>query len=175
MTSYKKIAIADDEKDSIALFTSLLVRYPEVCSLNYYPSQNFLKLIFIFQGNLKESLLKKFSDELITCVHTYLYFEKNEIPRQITIKYDYEPELTRIIITRDADTLTQKEISLMIKLLHSHFKNLLLSEEKTIIAEEELLLQDDYIKYMLENLQPQNFKNKIIALREDGRVLIFKQ
>lgn len=175
MTSYKKATLTDDEKDSIALFTSLLVRYPELCSLNYCPSQNFLKLIFIFQGNLKKSFLEKFSDELITCVHTFLYFEKKEIPRHISINYDYEPELTRIIITRDADTLTQKEISLMIKLLHSHFKNLLLSEEKTIFAEEELLLQDDYIKYMLENLQPQNFKNKIIALREDGRVLIFKQ
>ncbi|HHY06356.1 MAG TPA: hypothetical protein GX532_05200 [Clostridia bacterium] len=175
MTLYKKITSVDDEKDSIVLFTSLLLRYPEICSLNYYPQENTLKLIFILCGNLQKPLLNKFSDELNISIQAYLFFEKNETPREIIINYDYESELTRVIITRDADTLTQKEISLIIKLLHVHFKKFLFSEEKTIFAEEDLPVQDDYIKDMLENLQPESFKNEIIALREDGRVLIFKQ
>lgn len=175
MAAYIKNCLADEEKDSIGLLTSLLVRYPEVCSLNYHPGENSLKLIFILRGKLKKSILKKFSDELIICVRTYLYFEKKDVPRQIRVKYDYESELTRIIITRDAASLTQREISLMINLLQAHFKNLLISDESTNFAEEDLLLQDDYIKCMLDNLHPGMFKNKIIALREEGRVLVFKQ
>lgn len=174
MVAYNKNSLVDEEKNSIGLLTSLLVRYPEVCSLNYYSWENCLKLIFILRGKLKKSLLEKFQEELIICVRTYLYFEKKDIPRQIRIKYDYESDLTRIIITRDADTLTQEEISLIINLLHVRFKNLLISDESSNFAEEDLLLQDNYIKCMLDNLHPQKFKNEIIALREEGRVLVFK-
>ena len=157
------------------MLTSLLVRYPEVCSLNYYAWKNSLELMFIMRGKLKKSILKKFSDELIMCIRTYLYFEKKVIPEQMMINYAYELDLTKIMITRDAITLTPKEISLIINLLNSRFKNLLISDESSIFEEEDLLLQDDYIKYMLDNLQPRRFKNKIIALREEGRVLVFKQ
>lgn len=173
MAFYKKISL--DDEDSINLFTSLLVRYPELCSINYYPQAISLKLTFILRGKLKKSVLAQFSNELKMCICTYLYFEKNVKPKTIKINYVYEPGLTMMVITRDANTLTQKEISLIINLLHCRFDNFLISDGNAVFAEEDLLEQDDYIKFMLDNLQPSNIKNKIIALREEGRVLVFKQ
>lgn len=173
MAFYKKVTI--DDEDSISLFTSLLVRYPELCSINYFPKQNSLRLTFILKGELKKSLLYQFNNELRTCVCTYLFLEKNLNPRQIKIKYVHEPGLTMMVITRDANTLTQKEISLIINLLHIRFDGLLISDGNVTFDEEDLHEQDDYIRFMLDNLQPCNIKSTIFVLREEGRVLVFKQ
>jgi len=178
MISSKRIAISEDEKDSIGLLTSLLVRFPEICSINYYPSENSLKLIFILHGKPKEYILNKFSDELSTCIRTYLRFEKSEGPKslqQFLINFEYELNYTKIIITRDIDSLLPKEISIAIYLLNTYFKNLLIIDESSVFIEEDLLLQDDYIKCLLDSLQAKKLENEIIALREEGRVLVFKQ
>lgn len=168
------MALSEEEKDGIGILTSLLVRFPELCSVNYFPCENSLKLVFILQGNITEFSLLKFSEDLKICIRTYLQFEKKSNPQQILINFEYEFELTRIVITRDIDSFLPKEISMMVHLLNAHFNNLLICDDNAVIIEEALLLQDDYIKCMLDNLRARNLTNKIIALREEGRVLVFK-
>ncbi|MGI6145366.1 MAG: hypothetical protein GX092_02515 [Clostridia bacterium] len=175
MITLKKTALTEDEKDSIGLLTSLLVRYPELCSINYYPYENSLKMGFILQGNIPESALKEYSEELSLCIRTYLYFEKRDCLQHLEINFEHEPNLTRLLITRDTKSLMPKEISLMINLLKAKFTNLLICDECSVFVEEDLLLQDDYIKCMLDTLQARKLNNELIALREDGRVLVFKQ
>jgi len=175
MITSKKTALTEDEKDSIGLLTSLLVRYPELCSINYYPYENSMKMVFILQGNIQESALNEYRNELDLCIRTYLYFEKKDCLQHLEIKFEYEPNLTKLLITRDTESLMPKEISLMISLLKTKFANLLICDECSVFVEEDLLLQDDYIKCMLDTLQARKLKNKIIALREEGRVLVFKQ
>jgi len=175
MITSKKTALTEDEKDSIGLLTSLLVRYPELCSINYYPYENSMKMVFILKGNIQESALNEYRDELDLCIRTYLYFEKKDCPQQLEINFEYESNLTKLVITRDTGSLMPKEIFLMISLLNTRFTNLLICDEGSVFVEEELLLQDDYIKCMLDTLQARKLKNKIIALREGGRVFVFKQ
>mgnify|MGYP000958306430 CR=1 FL=1 len=175
MITSKKTALTEDEKDSIGLLTSLLVRYPELCSINYFPYENSMKMVFILQGNIQESALKDYSDELNMCIRTYLFFEKKDCLQNLEINFEHEPNLTRLLITRDTESLMPKEISLMISLLNARFANLLICDECSVFVEEDLLLQDDYIKCMLDTLQARKLKNRIIALREEGRVLVFKQ
>ena len=170
-----KASVINDEKDSIILFTSLLLRHPELSTLTYYPRENNLKLTFILNSNLGETPFQQFNQDLITSIGAYLYFNKREIPREITASFDYEAGLGKITITRDALTLGQKEISLIINLLYLHFPQLLLHGKKADFGEEDFPLDDDYLKQTLGNLQPHSFKNKIMALREDGRILIYKQ
>lgn len=175
MLSTEKIIFSEDEKDSIGLLTSLLVRFPELCSVNYLPYVNSLNLVFILKGEINKYSLQNFSDELINSIRAYFRFERKNSPKQLLINHDYQFNLTRIIITRDIDSLLLKEISIMIDLLKTHFNNRLIVDDSAVIGEEALLLQDDYLKCLLENFQAQNLTNKIIALREEGRVLVFKQ
>ena len=173
MSLYNKKEL--DNKDSINLLTSLLVRYPEVCTIKYYPLSNLFKLIFIFKCDLNSKILKQFKNELLTCINTYHYFEKNNIAKLIKIKYDYNSGFTVMELTRDTITLTQKELTLIVYLLHNYFDNLLLSEESYVYKDDNYVEQDDNIRQLLDNLQHISIKNTLIALRKEGRVLVFKQ
>jgi len=166
-------ALPDDE-ESISLLTTLLIRYPEVCSVNYSPVGRQLRLSFILNHQLNKKAQEEFKEELISCICTYIYFEKKEEPKHIRIKYTNGPGIGIVEITRDAATLTQKEISLMINYMHERFPGGLVTEEAAL-PEDDLLEHDDIIRYMLDKLRIKYPKNKLIAVREEGRVLVFKR
>lgn len=166
--------IVPEDEDSINLVTTLLIRYPQLCTINYSPKGHLLKLSFILKKDLDLPILKKFQDELISCIRAYSYFERKEEPRLLKIAFNRISGLTNIEITRDASTLTQKEISLIVTIMNDSFPKILVSDEITV-PEDELSEQDDFIRYMLDNLRVKSPANKLIALREEGRVLVFKR
>lgn len=172
MLSYEP-SLHDDE-ESISLLTTLLIRYPEICSVNYSPGKRQLKISLILNHRLDKATQEQFQDELQRCVDTYIYFEKKEHPKYIRIKYTDGPGIGIVEITRDAATLTQKEISLIINYMHERFHSILVRDDLGL-AEDDLLEQDDIIGCMLDRLRIKYPKYKLIALREEGRVLVFKR
>lgn len=163
-----------DDEESICLLTTLLVRYPELCTINYSPKGNLLKLSFILKVELDKLNFQRLNKELLSCVSTYLHFENGTEPEYFKVTYSLGPGITILEITRDTATLTQKEIALIINYLGDRFKQFMVSEE-IYAPEDDLLEQDDFIGYMLDNLRVKNPKNRLIAVREEGRVLVFKR
>ena len=163
-----------EDEESINLLTSLLVRYPELCTINFTPKGRLLKLSFILKDELKKDSFTRFNNELVECVSTYLYFENRTEPKHFKINYSLGSGLTVIEITRDANTLRQKEIGLIINYLHDNFNQIVVSDEP-VFKEDDLPEQDDFICNMLDNLRIKTPKNKLIAVREEGRVMVFKR
>jgi len=172
MRFYQKSMPEDEE--SINLLTSLLVRYPELCTINFTPKGRLLKLSFILKAELKKISYVKFYNELAECVSTYLYFESRTEPKHFKINYALGSGITVIEITRDANTLRQQEIALIIDYLHDNFKQIVVSDEPSF-KEDDLPEQDNFICNMLDTLRIKTPKNKLIAVREEGRVLVFKR
>lgn len=163
-----------EDDDSISLLTYLLVRYPELGTINYSPRGHILKMSFILADDLDKGLFQDFCDELTSCISSFFYFEKQEEPRIVRITRSLGPGISIIEITRDAATLSQKEIALIVSYLHEKFVNILVSDAN-YYHEDELLEQDDYIRYMLDSIKIKNPKTKLIGVREEGRVLVFKR
>ena len=172
MLSYKH-SFHDDE-ESISLLTTLLIRYPEVCSVNYSPVGRQLRLTFILNHQLDKKTQEQFQEEINNCVGAYIFFEKKEEPKHFKVKYTDGPGIGIVEITRDAATLTQKEISLIINYMHERFPGYLVCDDLAL-PEDDLLEHDDFIRYMLDKLRIKFPKYKLIALREEGRVLVFKR
>jgi len=163
-----------DDEESIHLLTSLLVRYPEVCTINYSPRGNLLKLSFILKLELDKRAFQQFSEELQDCICTYMFYEDRTEPRYLKINHSCGPGITILDITRDTATLTPKEIALVVKYLYEYFDQTVVREE-AYIEEDDLVEQDDLIRYMLDKFRKKNPRNKFIAVREEGRVLVFKR
>ncbi len=163
-----------NDEESINLLTSLMLRFPELCKINYTPNGQLLKMNFILQGEIDYKLLTCFKERLENCVNVFMYYENKRMPKCINIEYAMNSGITVIQITRDTVTLTPKEITLIVDILHQQFENKIVSDG-LYIDDEELLDHDDYIGNMLDNLRIRKPKNKFIALREEGRVLVFKR
>ncbi len=174
MQLHYKSAPRPEVSDSIGLLISILVRYPEVGTINYEPIKQELKFTFIFSCVLEESQLVNFKKKVIDSIETY-----NQLDGRTTgiigVKHQLCGNFTMVEITRDVGTITQEEISMVIELVHMNFAKNLISEKNDYLQEEELLMQEELIEHMLENLKVSSPEKNLFAFREEGRVLVFNK
>lgn len=164
----------EEVSDSIGLLISILVRYPEVGTINYDPADQDLKFTFMFSRVLDESELVNFKKKVIDSIETYNELE-GITPTIIEADYSVCEHFTKFSVKRDVGTLTQEELSMVIELVYNDFRNYLVTEASENIMEEDLLMQEELIEHMLENLKANTPGKNLIAFREEGRVLVFNK
>ncbi len=164
----------EEVSDSIGLLISILVRYPEVGTINYDPIRQQLKFTFIFSCVLEESELVNFKKIVVESIETYNKLEGRN-PVFIETSCSLCENFTMFEVSRDVGTLSQEEISLVIELVHMNYTQNLISEKNDSLMEEDLLMQEELIEHMLENLKISSPEKNLIAFREEGRVLVFNK
>lgn len=163
-----------DVSDSIGLLISILVRYPEIATINLEPDAQVLKLTFILSELVDEDTQQSFSDRIRSSLDVYNYLEGKN-PTTTTISFSDHEKLTFLEVRRDVHSLSQDEISLIISLVRDEFEQIMVKEENENLLEEDLLVQEELIGHMLENLRDCTQEKKLIAFREEGRVLVFNK
>ncbi len=169
-----KTAPQDEVSDSIGLLISILVRYPELGTVNYDPVLQQLRFTFIFSCVLDEEKLVNFKEVVVASIEAYNALE-DRIPQVTEVRFNPCEEFTMLEIIRDVGTLTQEELAMLIELVHCNFKTDLIFEKNDYLLEEDLLMQEELIEHMLENIKISYPGKNLIAFREDGRVLVFNK
>lgn len=164
----------EEVSDSIGLLISILVRYPEVGTINYDPLKHHLKFTFIFSGVLDEQKMDNFKKMMSISIETYNTLEKRS-PSIVEVSYILCESFTMFEVTRDMETLSQEEISMVIELVQESFQQELVTERNDHLLEEDLLMQEELIEHMLENIKNTFPGKNLIAFREEGRVLVFNK
>jgi len=159
---------------SAGLLVSILVRYPELGTINYDPEQHCLRFTFLLTRLLPDGEFRSWREKLEASLEAYWYLEKRS-PMAFDIQQSTFGKITVLEITRDVGTLTQEEISLVIDLLREEFGALLMTDGNDTVMEEDLMLQEELIGQMLEDFKVTRQERKLIAFREEGRVLVFNQ
>lgn len=168
------INLSRDDEDGISLLTTLLIRYPEICSVIYSPQGSKLQLRFILKACLGQKAQKQFRHDIINCINAYIYFAKSEEPRYFQVDFEEGSCIGVVEIVRDTATLTQREISLIINYIQERFSDQLVYEDLEI-PERDILEQDNLISHMLEKLKIKYPQYNMMAVREEGRVFVFKR
>lgn len=164
----------EEVSDSIGLLISILVRYPEVSTINFDPVKQELKFTFIVSSVLEKDEMVNFIKKVQDSVEMYVELEGHE-PTSIHIGHQVCEDFTKFEITRDVTTLTQEEINMVIQLVKMKFTSHLISERNENVVEEDLLMQEELIEHMLESLKLSTAERNLIAFREEGRVLVFNK
>lgn len=162
------------KKGNVGLFISILTRYSEIGTLNYDPKTRVLDLTFILAQIYEDTWFSKCIDNLSASLETFNSFE-GRTPRVLTINYTTYENFTVVEVQRDVETLSQSEISLIVSLMRQQFVADLVTEESGDFGEEELILQEELIGHMLEDIKSTIPEEKLIAFREQGRVLVFNK
>jgi len=164
----------DNVSDSIGLLISILVRYPEVGTINFDPQSHELKLTFIIAGEFKKIEITKFTEELIDSINIYHHLERIK-PQVLSLEWQNNDDYTILDLKRDVDTLSRDELSFIIELFEIHFNQVLVVDNNEQLWEEDLQMQEEIIGHMLENIKNGMPDKKLIAYREEGKVLVFNK
>ena len=160
--------------DSVGLLISMLVRYPEIGTVNFDPLTHGLKLTFIVAGTYGDKDIKIFTEKLLDSIN--VYHELAEITTRIfSIDWQKGDDCLVMELKRDVDSLSLEELSFLIELFGIQFNQSLISENNEDMFEEDLQLQEEIILHMLENMKKNMPDKRLIAYREDGKVLVFNR
>lgn len=169
-----KFKNGDDVSDSIGLLISILVRYPEVGSIHFDPQSHGLKLIFIMAGTLDDRETLALTEKITESIETYYQLEKIK-PQVMSLTWQCNDGYTILELKRDIDTLSRDELSFIIELFELHFHRVLVVDTCEELFEEDLQIQEEIIGHMLENMKNGLPDKKLIAYREEGKVLVFNK
>jgi hypothetical protein len=160
--------------NGVNLLISILVRYPEIGTINYDAPNNTLKLTFMLSTIPAEEDFAAVKKLLLDSIAAYHSLEGTKEAIADICLSTFE-QVAMLTVLRDVATLSKGEMALIIVLLRENLSGLLLSDENDAMLEEDLLVQDEVIDKMLETIKAQNNCNGLIGIREDGRVLVFNK
>ena len=162
-----------DLSDGVNLFISILVRYPEIGTIRINPSHKTLQMNFMLSKIPAEKDMLAVKNLLCNSISTYYQLQGTN-PETIHIMLNNYEKIATLTIERDIATLSKGELGLIILLLRDKFKNALIIDKNASLPDEDLKVQEDLIDNMLQNIQGQSY-DKLIGIREDGRVLVFNK
>jgi len=164
---------AEKASETTGLLISILVRYPEVASVNYDPERQLLKFTFLCSKLLESKEIELLKEMILDAVEVYNSLEGKEAGN-ISLEHYVCGETTVIELQRDVRTLIGEEITLIVGLFRQFLGRNLLVEESDLLGED-LVEQDEVINYVLENIRLSNHERQLVAFREEGRVLVFNK
>lgn len=173
-----QITKTKDEKkpnmDCVNLLTSVLIYYPEISKISIEPDEK-IYINYIIQKILTDEEIEKTRTLLEECLKSYHYLEKTQVECD-EVKVNIEEKATFITIKRDMKTFSHGELRLINTLINEEFGELLIMDtDKIPMIDSTMLAQMDLIDTMFVSLKINPVVEKMIGIREAGRVIVFNK
>lgn len=173
-----QITKTKDEKkpnmDCVNLLTSVLIYYPEISKISIEPDEK-IYINYIIQKILTDEEIEKTRTLLEECLKSYHYLQKTQVECD-EVKINIEEKATFITIKRDMKTFSHGELRLINTLINEEFGELLIMDiDKIPMIDSTMLAQMDLIDTMFASLKINPVVEKMIGIREAGRVIVFNK
>ncbi|MFW0861290.1 MAG: hypothetical protein AAGT88_04235 [Dethiobacter sp.] len=154
------------------LLISLLVRFPEIMSINIDMPQDSAKFTFILAGIVKKDDVANF--KLVLKNSLSAYHELTGEYLQVKPKLQRAGKVNLLELCCRTSDLSLEWIQLICGIISGHFPTILIREgdEGESIHEEELIRQEEIIEYLLSH-NTGTQKDNLIAFREAGKVFVY--
>lgn len=149
---------------------AVMMRYPEVSSVQYDPDDKTLSVSFILRRALEEPTWQGLADHLSDVLTTYRAVTGRPLGT-IALSRLSLGSVTGLELTRDVLTVSVEEVGMTIEVLRDLFDTDVLADPHDLL-EEEMLLQEETIQESLEAIV-QGGSGHLVALRDEGRVVVF--
>ena len=162
--------------EGVSLLVSILVCYPEISTVNYEPEGASFHFTFAMKSIPQKEDYERVGNLLQESILTYHSLEGYEA-RRIEIFLEGQGHTAFFHIVRDVKSISQGEISLISSIMHENFKDILIRDasQKTDDMELDISAREDAIDHMIHSLNFSRFPNRLIGIREEGRVLVFNK
>jgi hypothetical protein len=171
MTQFKGMGGFGASPRGVGALIAVLVRYPEVSSLELDAHEGMLALSFCCRGVVAPQLFEQIHEAWQESLLTYRECLRQPAPRLERLELDVMETVSTVILTRDVESLTVEEVGLSIEILREQVGNELVADPADLV-EEEWMAQEETIQATLETLRDTP-GGRLFALREEGRVLVF--
>lgn len=156
------------------LLTSILIYYPEIATINLDPKTQIIKFTFYLKSIISPGQIKTLENYLHQSLDAYYYLENTSVAVS-SFFFEQLDSFTILEFQRDVQSLSQKEVALIIALLKEELGAFLVTDEDDDLLVDDTTLHEELISYMLENAKQKQANIELIALRDEGKVLVYNK
>ena len=162
--------------DGINLLVSILVCYPEIGTLSFEPREDALHFSFALQEVPPRQVYEDAGELIRESILTYHSIEGFEEGR-IEIYLEGQGHTAFFHVIRDIRTISQGEISMISTIMRERFGETLIVDPdgRPDDFEFDLAAHENAIDHMIGTLKINRVTNRMIGVREEGRVLVFNK
>ena len=162
--------------DGINLLVSILVCYPEIGTISFEPKENALHFSFALQEVPPRQVYEDVGELIRESILTYHSLEGYENGR-IEIYLEGQGHTAFFHVVRDIRTISQGEIRLISTIMRARFGETLIvdPDSRPDDFEFDLAAHENAIDHMIGTLKIARVTNRMIGIREEGRVLVFNK
>jgi len=168
------VSATEENSKGVGLLISMLVRYPELATVNLDPRGKLIKFTFILTKPVPERDFESIRDRIRLSIEAYLSFKAVEASTIEVEKTNFS-DICVLELRRDMASLTQDEISLVIEIVRDACGELLAADRNDHLLEEDLMIQEEIIDEMLQDVRELRQGKSIVAFREEGRVVVYNK
>jgi uncharacterized protein YqiB (DUF1249 family) len=154
------------------LLISLLMRFPEIMSINFNSQSEQVKFTFVLHGSPDKEEFSGFTSLLSESLAAYEELTGERF--DVKTKLQRSGKLNLLEITCCTDTLSLEGIQLITGIVDNAFTERLMIDASTAeaIHDEEMLRQEEIIEYLLTHSTGTK-KENLLAFREAGKVFVY--
>ncbi|MDW7651870.1 MAG: hypothetical protein SCK29_10920 [Bacillota bacterium] len=154
------------------LLISLLMRFPEIMSINFNTENEQAKFTFFLHGCPDKDEYKRFGSLLRESLAAYEELTGEKV--QVKPKMIRSGKLNLLEVSCCTAALTLEGIQLITGIVDNAFPDRLMIDADTaeVIHDEEMLRQEEIIEYLLTHSTGTK-KENLIAFREAGKVFVY--
>ncbi len=154
------------------LLISLLMRFPEIMSINFDMPREKCKFSFMLQGNVAKEDYAFFKSNLGDSLDAYFEITGSEVA--VKSRLVRSGKMNMVEITCRTDSLCLEVIQLVTALMDIAFSPIMLRDMDVIetVKDEEMMRQEEIIEYLLNHTAGTK-KENLIAFREAGKVYVY--
>lgn len=162
--------------DGINLLVSILVCYPEIGTVSYEPGDDALHFSFALREVPQRASYEKVGSLIKESILTYHSLEGYDEAR-IEIFLEGQGHTAFFHIVRDVRSISQGEISVISTIMREHFGDILIMDPDGEPGDFEIdvAAHEEAIDHMIGSLKLTRMQNRMIGIREEGRVLVFNK
>ena len=154
------------------LLISLLMRFPEIMSINFNMPHDQAKFTFILAGSVEKEDVTRFKNTLKESLAAFQELCGELL--SVKTKLHRSGRLNLLELSSCTTTLSLEAIQLICGLVSNYFPRALVREDDgtELAHEEELIRQEEIIEYLLSHSTGTKQDN-LIAFREAGKVFVY--
>jgi hypothetical protein len=154
------------------LLISLLMRFPEIMSINFDMPQEQAKFTYILAGSVKKEDISHFSCNLKESLAAFAELTGEEL--NVKSRLQRSGKLNLLELRCGTNALSLEAIQLICGLVSGLFSGSLVTEgdAQELFPEEEMIRQEEIIEYLLSH-NTGTTKENLLAFREAGKVFVF--
>ena len=162
--------------DGINLLVSILVCYPEIGTISFEPREDALHFSFALQEVPPRQVYEDAGELIRESILTYHSIEGFSDAR-IEIYLEGQGHTAFFHVVRDIRTISQGEISMIAEIMRERFAETLMIDpaSRPDECEFDLAAHENAIDHMIGTLKITRVTNRMIGIREEGRVLVFNK